>query len=264
MLFYFTATGNSLYVAKKLSEKPISIPQIMNSDTEAFSDETIGIVCPVYAGDVPKMVKRFLRDTRFDTDYFYVILTYGLDESDSPEFLYRECEKYGLYIDYIDTVKMVDNYLPAFDMDEEKKLDKNEDEQIAAVLKNISERKRQIPVATPEGIKLHKKVALMNKLTPSFNNGKQIEVSDLCVGCGICSRVCPIGNFYIEDGKAKRKSQTCEFCLSCIHNCPQKAIKLKKAEKNPNARYRNEHIPLKEIIRANCQMSDEKRGDFHE
>lgn len=27
MTFYFTATGNSLYVAKQLDESPISIPQ---------------------------------------------------------------------------------------------------------------------------------------------------------------------------------------------------------------------------------------------
>lgn len=29
MLFYFTATGNSLYAAKQLEEHPVSIPQAM-------------------------------------------------------------------------------------------------------------------------------------------------------------------------------------------------------------------------------------------
>ena len=29
MLFYFTGTGNSLYVARQIEEKPISIPQIL-------------------------------------------------------------------------------------------------------------------------------------------------------------------------------------------------------------------------------------------
>lgn len=28
-VFYFTATGNSLYAAKKFSAEPISIPQVM-------------------------------------------------------------------------------------------------------------------------------------------------------------------------------------------------------------------------------------------
>ena len=30
MLFYFTGTGNSLYVAKGLERQPISIPQVMH------------------------------------------------------------------------------------------------------------------------------------------------------------------------------------------------------------------------------------------
>lgn len=54
----------------------------------------------------------------------------------------------------------------------------------------------------------------------------------------------------------------CEFCFACIQNCPQKAIRfapnpddplLANGEKNPNARYRNEHISLMDIKRANSQ-----------
>lgn len=60
MLFYFTATGNSLYVAKNLEEKPISIPQIMHRSHLTFKDEKIGIIAPVYGHEVPDMVKVFL------------------------------------------------------------------------------------------------------------------------------------------------------------------------------------------------------------
>ncbi len=34
--------------------------------------------------------------------------------------------------------------------------------------------------------------------------------------------------------------------------CPQKAIQLTVPEADPDARYRNEHITLQEIIEANC------------
>ena len=91
----------------------------------------------------------------------------------------------------------------------------------------------------------------MNRQMPDFNNGGQITVKGNCVGCGICGKVCPIGNFYVEDGQAKRRQETCEFCLACVHNCPQKAIGLSMADKNPEARYRNEHISLQEIMAAN-------------
>lgn len=46
MLFYFTGTGNSLYVAKGLERQPISIPQVMHREDLIFSDDRIGIVAP--------------------------------------------------------------------------------------------------------------------------------------------------------------------------------------------------------------------------
>ena len=78
MVFYFTATGNCLYAARHFSDALVSIPQVMRGTQRQFSDEAIGIVCPVYAGEPPKMVKQFLRESSFQADYFYFILTMAL------------------------------------------------------------------------------------------------------------------------------------------------------------------------------------------
>ena len=77
MVFYFTGTGNSLYIAKQISENPISIPKIMRQKSLDFVADSIGIVAPVYGHEVPDMVKDFLRRAHFHTEYFYMILTYG-------------------------------------------------------------------------------------------------------------------------------------------------------------------------------------------
>ena len=260
MVFYFTATGNSLYAARYFSSTPVSIPQIMQETQRTFKDHEIGIVCPVYAGEPPKMVVKFLQESKFEAEYFYIILTYGLDESDSPEFTAHLAKKYGLSVDYIAAIKMVDNYLPVFDMEEETALEKHIDEQVEMAVQAVSERKHGIPEATEEQRKLHAHVAQMNRLAPAFNNGSQIKVNKDCIGCGICTKVCPIGNFYIENGKAKRKRKICEFCLACVQNCPQKAIGLRLADKNPKARYRNEHISLQDIIAAN-DVQEEKSDE---
>ena len=42
MLFYFTGTGNTLYVAKQLEEKPVSIPQVIRNENLDFTAESIG------------------------------------------------------------------------------------------------------------------------------------------------------------------------------------------------------------------------------
>ena len=46
LLFYFTATGNSLYVAKQLENDPISIPQELRKANRHYISDSIGIVCP--------------------------------------------------------------------------------------------------------------------------------------------------------------------------------------------------------------------------
>ena len=77
MIFYFTATGNSLYAARYLEEELISIPQVMDQEKLEFAGERIGVVCPVYGHEVPPMVKEFLKKASFKTEYFYMVLTYG-------------------------------------------------------------------------------------------------------------------------------------------------------------------------------------------
>lgn len=120
MLFYFTGTGNSLYVARQIEEKPISIPQILHQENLKFKDEKIGIVYPVYAGEAPKIVLEFLEKATFETDYFYLILTYGKDVTDAPECIARLLEEKGRHVNYIHSILMVDNYLPSFDMNEQR------------------------------------------------------------------------------------------------------------------------------------------------
>ncbi|HHU35088.1 MAG TPA: hypothetical protein GXZ49_07650 [Bacteroidetes bacterium] len=73
-----------------------------------------------------------------------------------------------------------------------------------------------------------------------------------------CSSVCPRDNFSLGTNGLRYSGQ-CEHCLSCVHNCPQKALTLKSTsegrpgERNPEARFRNPNISLNEIVRSNKQ-----------
>jgi len=254
MVFYFTATGNCLYVARQLDDRPLSIPQEMKKDPQVYQDETIGIVAPIYSSILPKIVCRFLKKNQFKADYFYMILTYGAGDNIAAEWSASYAEKCGTHVDFVQTVLMVDNYLPNFDMNEQTAMDKHVDEQLVQVKKNIAARKKEIPAPTEQQRHFYDMVTKRNHDHPEINDGEQISVTDKCIGCGTCTRVCPIGNFYIKDGKAHRHSETCEFCLACAQNCPKKAITLTISDKNPNARYRNPHVSVRDIINANCQI----------
>lgn len=119
MVFYFTGTGNSLYVAKQLDSEQNSIPQAIHYDELTFESETIGVVCPVYGHEMPDMVKEFLGKATFKTEYFYLVLTYGNIHGGAAELAESALSAIGKKADYINTIKMVDNFLPGFDMNEQ-------------------------------------------------------------------------------------------------------------------------------------------------
>ena len=253
MLFYFTGTGNSLYVAKQLEEKPISIPQVIRNGNLDFTAESIGIVAPVYGHEVPPMVKEFMEKAVFHTDYFYMVLTYGNRHGGAAELTERFCRACGILPNYINVLLMVDNWLPGFDMEEQKAKDKKVDECLEKIIADICSRKNMIAEVTDDDRTVHRQFLDNMKSLPDDAWKHLIQVKAECIGCGLCVRVCPSGSIQIKEGKAVHLPERCQTCLACVHLCPQKAMGLNVSEKNPDARYINEHITLEEIVEANNQ-----------
>lgn len=261
MVFYFTGTGNSLYVAKQIEENPVSIPQVINGENLVFSADSIGIVAPVYGHEVPPMVHEFMKKAVFHTDYFYMILTYGNRHGGAAELAKKLCDECGIKASYINVIMMVDNWLPSFDMEEQRKIDKKIDENLSVILEDLKARKKMISPVTDTDRAAHQQfLAGMSKM-PADAWQHLLKVTDACIGCGICEKVCPAASVRVADGKAVHIPGNCQTCLACAHACPQKAIQLVIPEKNPNARYRNEHITLQEIINANLQNKEAKKDE---
>lgn len=160
MVFYFTGTGNSLYVAKQLDETRISIPQVIHLEELTFEEESIGVVCPVYGHEMPGMVKEFLQKARFKTDYFYLVLTYGNIHGGAAELAEQFLASCGKKADYINTVLMVDNFLPAFDMEEQLASEpgKKAEEHIAAIKADIDSRRKYRQPVTEKDRSWHRAV----------------------------------------------------------------------------------------------------------
>ena len=134
-------------------------------------------------------------------------------------------------------------------------MNKNVEQQIQQALQDIQNKKEEIPKATQAGRDFHASAKEIFAKNPELINGEQITVTDKCVGCGICTKGLSKRSYSIlKIIKAKRKQNTCEFCLACAQNCPSKAIITKLKDANPNARYRHEKVSLKDIIEANQQV----------
>lgn len=252
MVFYFTATGNSLYVAKELDTHPVSIAHAFHSRDKLYRADSIGVICPIFGHEMPELVKEFLKESRFETGYFYLLLTYGNRHGGAAELAKAYTEGLGIHPDYINIILMADNFLPGFDMDEQRLLDKRVDEQIARIKFDITERKRFIAPATEQDRAVHQE--FLNRLAHTPDMFQDLyHITDDCIGCGICTKVCPKKCFHLERQKSVWNKTGCISCMACIHACPTLAIQLKAPEKNPRARYRNENVSLCEIVDANNQ-----------
>lgn len=252
MIFYFTATGNSLYAARQLDSECFSISREIHGEMK-YSADKIGIVCPVYCHEMPQLVKDFIARASFETGYLYLILTYGNRHGGASELAEKFAASVGKHFQYINVLLMPDNFLPAFDMTEQAKLDKHIPQQLERIRSDISLCREFVSEVTEADRVAHRQfLERMSKMpTDSFKN--LYRITEKCIGCGICTKVCPTGCFSLEGQRAKRNSENCISCMACVHACPETAIQLNVSEPNPTARYRNENVSLMDIINANWQ-----------
>lgn len=268
VVLYFTGTGNCLYVARQLAGKEgeiLSIPQLMRKKQFEIEADEIGLVYPIYGHMPPYMVREFIKKAQLKAEYKFAVLTYGMRKCNAVEIWDGISRKAGNVFDYIGTIVMVDNWLPNFDMNEQMKIDKHIPENLAKITSDLSNRRRWHEPVTQEEREQHEGFMNLSGLDPEvgflMKADRSFWVTDDCIHCGICTYVCPRGNYQLT-GQGVKMQGDCEFCFACIQNCPQRAIQFKKnedgtwpdgSEKNPNARYRNENVSLMELKLANNQ-----------
>lgn len=269
IILYFTATGNSLHVARELGGKDallLSIPQLLKKNQLEIEADEIGIICPVYGHMPPNMVREFIKKAKLKADYKFAVLTYGNRKCSSVEIWDRISREAGKPFDYINSIVMVDNWLPNFDMNEQVLIDKHIPDNLKKISADLAARKRWHEPVTEEERSQHEEFIRRTGMDPSVgflvDSSRYFEITDACIGCGACVPVCPRGNYKLT-AEGVGTEGDCEFCFACIQNCPQKAIVFKEntddpflrnGEKNPKARYRNENVSLMDIKRSNSQF----------
>lgn len=247
-LLYFTATGNCLYIAKRLGGELISIPQAVRAGNYEFTDDKIGLVFPIFWLTVPLNVEEFLRKAKLNSNYVFAVLTYGMLDGIAAKNLAKIGEECSIRFSYINTIKMVDNYLPGFAMEKQMEAEpqKQIEQHLNAIIADVNNSREMAPKASVFG----KIMAGMMEKNVSIGGGvaKDYVVEDACNHCGTCETVCPLNNVKVQDSKPVFGNR-CVSCLACTQNCPQNAIRVKNEKSR--VRFRNAHISLKEIADAN-------------
>ena len=248
---YFTGSGNCLYVARRIGGTLLSIPQLMRQESIEIADEAVGIVCPVYNCEMPMMVRDFLNKAHIRTEYFFFVYTYGMGYGEAYAHAKLAAEDTGLTLSYVNSVQMVDNFIPYFDMQEQIDTlpQKNVEGQLDTVCSEIAARKTvevRITPITKAQMALYQKRLAQRWLRK--DTALSYTVNDSCIHCGVCARVCPANNITVTKEKVTF-SDHCEVCYACLHNCPQHAIHMPLEA--GTIQFRNEHVALNDIIEAN-------------
>lgn len=99
MVFYFTATGNSKYIADRIAaETGVQVKDMAECiqkglfSFELEDDTTLGFVVPVYFRGIPMIVTEFLENLKVSTPrdlYSYAVLNCGGTTGDSERFIRR-------------------------------------------------------------------------------------------------------------------------------------------------------------------------------
>lgn len=247
-IFYYTASGNSLSVAKAFSADLFSIPSVLRGESKFFEDEQIGLVFPCYVGSVPPPVQEFLAQVELRTDYLFGILTYGKSSGGALAHLDELARKNSLEFSYLNKLMMVDSSIKYFDMvkqvenQDRKRIEKHLD----TIVNDVTTGLTAVPVFGAFK-RIFSRVGEFSYKRECGGYDRKFIVESSCNGCGICAEVCPVDNIKVE--RVPRFRHNCIRCYGCTHNCPQNAIRL-KGEKS-RARFRNENVKLQEIVTAN-------------
>jgi len=254
IVFYFSGTGNSLKVAKTITDELGNCEIISMGKKEKFSllkkYDTIGFIYPDYFWGLPKRVIEFVRDMNIGENkntYFYSIATYGGNVGNTIYQLYELLLKnHQIKLNFGSKLKMFSNYVVMYEMKKKiEKITKDSNDKLVPVIDAVKNRKTN---------KINSMTRILNFLNKWFvKNVSTMDrfytINDSCTGCSICKDICPVRNIEMQENKPVYK-HNCEQCVACIQYCPQKAINYKDSTQK-RRRYTHPEISYKELIKYN-------------
>lgn len=245
-IYYFSGTGNSLFVAKKLKEllpdtKLIPIVKRIKDNNYNIKGKNTGFIFPCHGLTIPIPVRDFLKRINPESsDYFFAIVTRGGTVFKGFKAIDNYLIKHGKYLNSAFVIKMASsdpklNYYTVPTKDELKILEENALRKIDNIYKMILSRSDyrgdDNGGVTFSGNRFLNTVLewlvpfATHFISPKIK--KYFYADSKCTGCGICEKVCLSGKIKIAGGKPVwQRNVKCYLCYACLNFCPVEAVQI--------------------------------------
>lgn len=270
-LYYFTGTGNSLAAARQLArllekEEPnnsctlVPIKEMVKQENIKVTGR-VGFVFPLYYYGLPSIVEEFLEKADLsESSYIFTVITAMFPMGTALTRIKELLKKKGQTLQAGCYLHMPSNFIFKYEAPDEEGRNKlftkarKKLEKIVKVIKKGKKGNTNDFIGT--GLFLKREYTEWMARKKEWDN--DMEIDDSCNGCGACSRVCPVGNIEIKEGKAAYLHSNCQQCLACVHRCPGRAIRAGE-KSGTRRRYHHPEVSWKDIEAPGIQAGGHKQ-----
>lgn len=253
VIYYFTGTGNSLAIARYLAGEMenvevLPMAKLLKMENITTNADRIGMVFPVYYLDMPELVKEFLKKLVIEKEqpYIFAVVNCGNTPGNILYKLEDILLSKGQRLASGFVIPMPDNsvfFTPQPKVQHDMVERAREDAQrIAGLVRQLK----------AEGFKGRRKVILpiLSKgMSAIYRYGGVLNLKSCdakkCNQCGICPKICPVGNVSLSEGKAVWGDH-CRECFACLQWCPNQAIRFGWIRVKES--YRHPEVTVKDMM----------------
>ncbi len=242
MIYYLSCTGNTRMTAERLAallgEQTADISAMGEKSVTLHlrEGERLGFCFPVHGWRPPKKFREFIR--RLQTDgsnkprYIFAMMTCGDTVGETADYLRRDLQENGLWLDAAFDVRMPNTYvgLPLMDVDKPSL----ERLKLTQTVSRVEETARRIAeeYKGDDLLFIGRWPRINSRLLGALFARWLVTDKPFCVDadkcrrCGMCAAVCPVANIKGAKGELPQwgRNSKCMACFACYHQCPQKAI----------------------------------------
>lgn len=253
MIFCFSGTGNSRYIARRIVEAlqdkeivDLNAKIKANDNSPIQTGRDVIVVAPTYAWRIPRIVADWFSKTELAcAERIWFVMDCGGEIGNAAKYNRQLAEQKHLC--YMGTAQIVmpENYIAMFGAPqaaEAREIVEKAEPDIVEVITHI--KAGQAFLAPRKNLYDRFMSGPVNPIFYQFFvKAAAFRADATCIGCGLCTKKCPMNNIKLKDGKPVW-GKKCTHCMACICYCPTEAIEYgKKSIGKP--RYHFEQLKMR-------------------